>query len=64
MTQIEYRELRAAAEKVKRKVNNREQVSSAELEVLRQYAALNPSAASIGSYALCKKLVQDEGGNE
>lgn len=64
MNQFEYRELRQQGEDVKRKINNREQVSAAELEVLRKLASMNPSAASIGSYALGKRLLQDSEGGE
>lgn len=59
MNNIQYRELRQAAEKVKRKIYSRQSISSEELETLRQFALVNPSAASVGSYALGKKLVQE-----
>ncbi|MEH7439544.1 hypothetical protein V7182_18870 [Neobacillus drentensis] len=60
MNSLDLRELRAEPEQVKRKINNGLNVTSEELATLRRYAQANPTAATIGLYAIGKRQVKDE----
>jgi hypothetical protein len=60
----DYKGLRSRAEKVKRKVNEGQNITSEELDTLRRYTqATNGNAANLAAFAIGKRLVKAEGSN-
>lgn len=56
---INFKELRIKVEQLKASLYNRKEITSDELQMLRQYAAQQPTPANIGAYALAKRLVKE-----
>jgi len=61
---MNYQEVRAAVEPIKRKINEGQNITAAELTLLHKHAQGNPNANTIGLYAIGKRHVKDEDNEE
>ncbi|MGG4166836.1 hypothetical protein ABEW00_05030 [Rossellomorea vietnamensis] len=60
MTTISFKEIRIAAVVVKAKINRGETITSEELDIMRENAAMNGNTVAIAEYATAKRYLMAE----